>query len=190
MSHCRETRKLLFVEKFTRAAATIKIGDGLEAQTRMGPLAHARRVEAIESFVADAIEKGAELKAGGKRVGNKSYFFEPTVLTGVPLTARIMNEEPFGPVAAFRAFGDLEEVAREANRLPYGLAAYCYTRSAKTAAAIGAAVESGMISINHHGLGLPEVPFGGIRDSGYGTEGGAHALGSYLNFKFVTQAVA
>ncbi|HWL94618.1 MAG TPA: aldehyde dehydrogenase family protein, partial [Phycisphaerae bacterium] len=103
-------------------------------------------------------------------------------------TARIMNEEPFGPVATMRSFASFDEVVEEANRLPYGLAAYAYTRSAKTVAAIGTAVESGMISINHHGLGLPEVPFGGIKDSGYGSEGGSNALEAYLNFKLVSQA--
>ncbi|MBX6425841.1 MAG: NAD-dependent succinate-semialdehyde dehydrogenase [Variibacter sp.] len=176
-----------FVEKFTDAAKAIKVGDGLDKDTRMGPLAHARRVDAIEAFVNDAVEKGAKLKTGGKRIGNKGYFFEPTVLTDVPLEARIMNEEPFGPVAAFRPFSTFDEVVKEANRLEYGLAAYAYTRSAKTAAAIGAAIESGMVSINHHGLALPEVPFGGVKDSGYGSEGGSNALEAYLNFKFITQ---
>jgi succinate-semialdehyde dehydrogenase/glutarate-semialdehyde dehydrogenase len=176
-----------FVEKFTGAAKAIKVGDGLEKESRMGPLAHARRVDAVESFVNDAVENGAQLKTGGKRIGNKGYFFEPTVLTDVPTTARIMNEEPFGPVAAFRSFASFDEAVQEANRLPYGLAAYAYTRSAKNVAAVGAAIESGMVSINHHGLALPEVPFGGVKDSGYGSEGGANALEAYLNFKFVTQ---
>jgi len=112
-------------------------------------------------------------------------YFE--VLTDVPLEARIMNEEPFGPVAAIRPFDTFDSVVKEANRLDYGLAAYAYTKSAKTAAAIGSAIESGMVSINHHGLALPEVPFGGVKDSGYGSEGGADALESYLNFKFITQ---
>ena len=154
----------------------------------MGPLAHARRVDAVEGFVTDAVDKGAKLETGGKRIGNKGYFFEPTVLTDVPLESRIMNEEPFGPVAAIRPFGTFDEVVKEANRLDYGLAAYAYTRSAKTAAAIGHALESGMVSINHHGLALPEVPFGGVKDSGFGSEGGTEALESYMNFKFVTQA--
>jgi succinate-semialdehyde dehydrogenase/glutarate-semialdehyde dehydrogenase len=110
------------------------------------------------------------------------------VLSDVPLESRIMNEEPFGPVAAIRPFGSFDDVVKEANRLDYGLAAYAYTKSAKTAAAIGAAIESGMVSINHHGLALPEVPFGGVKDSGVGSEGGADALEAYLNFKFVTQA--
>ncbi|HEX5779468.1 MAG TPA: NAD-dependent succinate-semialdehyde dehydrogenase [Xanthobacteraceae bacterium] len=179
-----------FVEKFTGAAKAIKVGDGMEKETRMGPLAHARRVDAIEGFVNDAVEHGAKVTTGGKRIGNKGYFFEPTVLTDVPTTARIMNEEPFGPLAAMRPFSNFDEVVQEANRLPYGLAAYAYTRSSKTIAAIGAAVESGMVSINHHGLALPEVPFGGVKDSGYGSEGGSNALEAYLNFKFVTQVGA
>jgi succinate-semialdehyde dehydrogenase/glutarate-semialdehyde dehydrogenase len=177
-----------FVEKFTGAAKAIKVGDGLDKESRMGPLAHARRVDAVESFVNDAVDKGAKLQTGGKRIGNKGYFFEPTVLSDVPLESRIMNEEPFGPVAAIRPFGSFDDVVKEANRLDYGLAAYAYTKSAKTAAAIGAAIESGMVSINHHGLALPEVPFGGVKDSGVGSEGGADALEAYLNFKFVTQA--
>jgi succinate-semialdehyde dehydrogenase / glutarate-semialdehyde dehydrogenase len=177
-----------FVEKFVAAAKAIKVGDGLDKATRMGPLANARRVDAMEAFVADAVGMGAKVETGGKRIGNKGFFFEPTVLTGVPRDARIMNEEPFGPLAPITPFRDFDEVAAEANRLPYGLAAYAYTRSARTATAIGAAVESGMVSINHHGLAFPEVPFGGVKDSGYGSEGGSEALEGYLVTKFITQA--
>jgi succinate-semialdehyde dehydrogenase / glutarate-semialdehyde dehydrogenase len=177
-----------FVEKFVAAAKAIKVGDGLDKATRMGPLANARRVDAMEAFVADAVGMGAKVETGGKRIGNKGFFFEPTVLTDVPRDARIMNEEPFGPLAPITPFRDFDEVAAEANRLPYGLAAYAYTRSARTATAIGAAVESGMVSINHHGLAFPEVPFGGVKDSGYGSEGGSEALEGYLVTKFITQA--
>jgi succinate-semialdehyde dehydrogenase/glutarate-semialdehyde dehydrogenase len=176
-----------FVDKFVGMAKAVKVGDGLDKETRMGPLANARRVDAIESFVADAVQKGAKIRTGGKRIGNKGFFFEPTVLTDVPHEARIMNEEPFGPVAPIARFRDYKSVVEEANRLEYGLAAYAYTRSAKTAAAIGADLESGMVSINHHGLALPEVPFGGVKDSGYGSEGGAEAIEGYLATKFVTQ---
>jgi succinate-semialdehyde dehydrogenase / glutarate-semialdehyde dehydrogenase len=177
-----------FVEKFVKAAKNLKVGDGLDKDTRMGPLANARRVEAMERFITDAKAKGAKVETGGNRIGNKGYFFEPTVLTDVPKDAKIMNEEPFGPVAPIAPFKDFDSVVTEANRLPYGLAAYAYTRSAKTAAAIGAAVETGMISINHHGLALPEVPFGGVKDSGYGSEGGSEAIEGYLVTKFITQA--
>ena len=176
-----------FVGKFVTAAKAIKVGDGLDDKTRMGPLAHARRLDAIEGFVADAVAKGAKVETGGRRIGNKGYFYEPTVLTNVSREARIMNEEPFGPVAVVGAFETFDEAVTESNRLPYGLAAYAYTRSEKTAAALGSAIETGMISINHHGLALPEVPFGGVKDSGYGSEGGADALDAYLVTKFITQ---
>ena len=179
-----------FVTRFTAAAKAIKVGDGLDPNSRMGPLAHDRRISAMESFVADAQASGAELTTGGKRIGNQGYFFEPTVFTDVPLTAKLMNDEPFGPIAAIRGFSDEEEAFAEANRLPYGLAAYAYTRSTDTAEKIASRVESGMVSINHHGLALPEVPFGGIKDSGYGSEGGSEAIEAYLNSKFVTQARA
>ncbi|MSO80219.1 MAG: NAD-dependent succinate-semialdehyde dehydrogenase [Alphaproteobacteria bacterium] len=176
-----------FVDGFVAAAKGIKVGDGLDKDTRMGPLANSRRLEAMEAFVADAQQQGARLATGGRRIGNKGNFYEPTVLTDVPLSARIMNEEPFGPVAPIVSFSDFDAVVAEANRLQYGLAAYAYTKSAKTAAAIGAAFESGMVSINHHGLALPEVPFGGIKDSGFGSEGGSEAIEAYLNTKFITQ---
>ncbi|MGH7056319.1 MAG: NAD-dependent succinate-semialdehyde dehydrogenase [Acetobacteraceae bacterium] len=179
-----------FVDRFVKVAKGLKVGDGLDASSQMGPLAHDRRVTAMEGFIADAVQNGAEVVTGGSRIGNKGYFFQPTVLTNVPKTARAMNEEPFGPVAMIAPFREFDEVVAEANRLPYGLAAYAYTRSAKTANAIANAVETGMISINHHGLALPEVPFGGVKDSGYGSEGGLEAIESYLVTKFVSQASA
>ena len=177
-----------FVEKFTANLKAVKIGDGLDKDTRMGPMANPRRIAAMEAFIGDATQHGARLGVGGNRIGNKGNFYEPTVLTEVPKEARIMNEEPFGPVAVISPFRGFDDVVAEANRLPYGLAAYAYTRSAKTAQAIAAAVETGMISINHHGLALPEVPFGGVKDSGYGSEGGSEAIENYLNTKFVSQA--
>ena len=177
-----------FVSQFTAYAKALKVGDGLEAGTRMGPLANPRRVAAMETLVADAQKHGAELRTGGERIGNKGNFFQPTVLTQVPKDARIMNEEPFGPVAIINSFRHFEDAVEEANRLPFGLASYAYTRSAKTATAIAAQVEAGMMSINHHGLALPETPFGGVKDSGYGSEGGSEAIESYLNTKFVSQA--
>lgn len=158
-----------FVDGFVAAAKAVKVGDGMDKDTQMGPLANPRRVDAMQGFVADAVAKGAKLRTGGARIGNKGNFFEPTVLTDVPMEARIMSEEPFGPIAPIARFRAFDEVVQEANRLPYGLAAYAYTSSAKTAGAIGAAFESGMVSINHHGLALPEVPFGGVKDSGFGS---------------------
>ncbi len=175
-----------FVETFTAATKAVKVGDGLAEGTAMGPLISERRVEAVGALVQDAVQSGAELITGGKRIGNSGYFYEPTVLSNVPQTARIMNEEPFGPVALMVPVGGLDEALEEANRLNHGLAAYAFTRSADNAARMSSGVRSGMLSINHLGLALPEVPFGGINDSGYGTEGGADALEPYLNTKFVT----
>ena len=177
-----------FVEKFTALAKGLKVGAGMEDGTQMGPLAHERRIPWVEGLVHDAKARGAEVHAGGGRIGNKGYFYQPTVMTGVAKDARMMNEEPFGPVAMIAPFKDLDEVVEESNRLPFGLAAYAFTRSAKTANAIAAKVETGMMTINHLGLALPEVPFGGVKDSGYGSEGGSEAIEAYLNTKFVTQA--
>jgi len=177
-----------FVEKFLAATARVRVGDGLKSETTMGPLAHQRRVGAMEQFVADAVAQGARVETGGGRVGENGFFFAPTVLTGVGQQARIMNEEPFGPLSVLTPFGDIEEAVTEANRLPYGLAAYAWTRSAETAQRVGSALESGMVSINHFGLALPETPFGGVKDSGYGNEGGPDAIEDYLNSKFISRS--
>src|SRR4051812_25760614 len=177
-----------FVDGFVAHTKALKVGNGLESGTTMGPLANTRRITAMETFIGDAQQKGATVRTGGNRIGNKGNFFEATVLTDVPTEARVMNEEPFGPLALISPFRGFDDVVAEANRLPYGLASYAYTRSARTANAIAAAVEAGMMSINHHGLALPETPFGGVRDSGYGSEGGSEAIEAYLNTKFVSQA--
>ena len=177
-----------FLEKFIAKAEALKLGDGLADGTTMGPLANPRRVAAMEAFVADAVSKGASLRTGGSRAGNKGYFFQPTVLADIPAEARVLHEEPFGPLALVLPFATFEDAIAESNRLPYGLAAYAFTRSNATATALGAAIESGMIGINHHGLALTETPFGGIKDSGYGSEGGAEGLEPYMVTKFVSQA--
>ncbi|ANL46840.1 succinate-semialdehyde dehydrogenase (NADP(+)) protein [Rhizobium phaseoli] len=177
-----------FLDGLVKAAEAIKVGDGLSDGVTMGPLANARRVGAMEALTADAVMHGANIATGGKRIGNLGNFFQPTVLTDVPQHARVLSEEPFGPLAIVSAFSDYNSAIAEANRLPYGLAAYAYTTSAKTSAALARDIESGMLSINHHGLALPELPFGGIKDSGYGSEGGSEAMESYLNTKLVTEA--
>lgn len=177
-----------FVDGFLQHTKSLKVGDGLETGTTMGPMANPRRITAMETLIGDATKNGAKVRTGGKRIGNKGNFFEPTILTDVPMSARVMNEEPFGPLAVISPFGSFDEVVTEANRLPYGLAAYAFTKSAKTANAVAAGVESGMMTINHLGLALPEVPFGGVKDSGYGSEGGLEALEGYLVTKFVSQA--
>ncbi|KUO07291.1 NAD-dependent succinate-semialdehyde dehydrogenase [Streptomyces sp. DSM 15324] len=179
-----------FVERFVAEAKAVKVGDGLDEGSRMGPLANARRLAAMETMVSDAVGMGATCVTGGRRIGGRGYFYEPTVITGVPRTARAMNEEPFGPLALISSFSTFEEAVAEANRLPFGLAAYAFTNSVTTSTALGEAIESGMVAINGAPLALPEVPFSGVKDSGNGSEGGTEALEGYLTIKYVTQAGA
>ncbi|MFS2180312.1 NAD-dependent succinate-semialdehyde dehydrogenase [Rhizobium pisi] len=178
-----------FLDGFVKAAEAVTVGDGLSDGITMGPLANPRRVEAMEALTADAVMRGAKIATGGKRIGNLGNFFQPTVLVDVPRDARVLNEEPFGPMAIVSAFSDYGSAVAEANRLPYGLAAYAYTTSAKTSADLARDIESGMLSINHHGLALPELPFGGMKESGYGSEGGSEAMEAYFNTKLVTEAI-
>ena len=175
-----------FIEDYTAAMKKVTVGNGLEEVTEMGPLANERRIPAIEEMIVDAQSRGASLQTGGERIGNKGYFFEPTVMSDVPTDAMVMNQEPFGPIAIINRFKTEDEAIEEANRLPYGLAAYAFTNSAEKIQRLGKDIESGMLAINHVGLGLPEVPFGGIQDSGYGTEGGSDAVEAYLETRFVT----
>lgn len=176
-----------FVGKFTDLMKNTTVGEGLDPKSKMGPLANPRRVNAMEQLVGDALEKGAKAATGGKRIGNQGNFFEPTVLTDVPKNARIMTEEPFGPVAVMMRFKDTDAMLSEANSLPFGLASYAFTKDAKTATKVADALDSGMVSINHFGIALPETPFGGIKDSGFGHEGGVEGLQAYLSAKFVSQ---
>jgi succinate-semialdehyde dehydrogenase / glutarate-semialdehyde dehydrogenase len=182
----QETVAAKFISKFVTGAEQLIVGDGMSASTQMGPLANRRRVQVLQELVDDAVNRGATLATGGKPFDQPGFFFKPTVLLDVPRDARVMNEEPFGPVAVVNRFANYEEAISEANRLPFGLAAYAYTRSLATANALAGDVESGMLSVNHHGIGLPEVPFGGIKDSGYGSEGGIEAMEGYLITKLVT----
>ena len=177
-----------FVDQFVMHAEKLKVGNGMEAGINMGPLANPRRMAAMQNLVADAAQQNAKIKTGGKALGTAGNFWAPTVLTELPSSARAMTEEPFGPMALINPFKNFDDAVQEANRLPFGLAAYAWTRSARTAQQIAASVQTGMITINHLGLGMPETPFGGVKDSGYGSEGGTEALEAYLNPKFVSQA--
>lgn len=178
-----------FLDGFIGALQKTKVGNGLDDGVQMGPLANERRIPVVERMIADATSRGASLACGGERIGNKGYFFQPSVLTDVPTDAEIMNEEPFGPVAVVNRFSSYDDAVAEANRLPYGLAAYAFTTSGETAQRLGRDVESGMLTVNHLGLGIPEVPFGGVKDSGYGTEGGSEAVEAYLETRFVTSQI-
>jgi succinate-semialdehyde dehydrogenase/glutarate-semialdehyde dehydrogenase len=156
--------------------------DGIQ----MGPLANPRRVTAMAEFTQDAVDRGAQVAAGGERIGQSGNFWAPTVLVDVPLEAKVFNDEPFGPMAAIRSFNTLDEAIAEANRLPYGLAGYAYTRSLKNAHALSQRLEVGMLWINQPAAPWPEMPFGGVKDSGYGSEGGPEALEAYLNTRSVS----
>ena len=176
-----------FMARFTELSRGIKVGPGLEADTKMGPLAHARRVSAMEEFVADAKSRGARIETGGDRLGSTGNFFAPTVIAAPPDDARIMQAEPFGPIAACVPFKDLDEVLARANSLPFGLSSYAFTTSTRSALRIQNGLEAGMVNINHFGQALPETPFGGVKDSGMGSEGGSETFDGYLVTKFVTQ---
>jgi len=174
-----------FVDAFTAHARRLQVGDGLAAGTQMGPLANPRRLAAMAAFTEDAVARGAALLTGGKRIGSTGNFFEPTLLADVPLDAQVFNDEPFGPMAAIRSFDTLDEAIAEANRLPYGLAGYAFTRSLKNADLLARRLEVGMLWVNMPAMPSAEMPFGGIKDSGYGSEGGPEALDAYLNVRAV-----
>ncbi len=176
-----------FVEKFSARASALKIGSGLDPANQMGPMANARRVTAMEEFIGDAIAQGARAACGGNGPGGPGNFWHPTVLADVPNAARIMNEEPFGPVAVTQRFSTFDQVVEQGNRLPYGLAGYAFTRSARTAADVADALEVGMLGINFTQLTGPETPFGGVKESGHGSEGGYEGLEAYLVTKYVAQ---
>ncbi len=176
-----------FVAGFAERARAVKTGHGLDAATGMGPLANARRPGAIEALVDDAAAKGARVLAGGKR-GDSGFFYEPTLLADVPDSADIMSNEPFGPVAVTAPFSTLEDAVAKANRLPYGLAAFAFTEGLRNANLLGDAIEAGMVGINTFAISTADAPFGGVKDSGFGSEGGLEGMDSYLVTKAIHMA--
>lgn len=193
-----------FLERFSMACRKIVVGDGLNNETQMGPLASKKRLDAIIDFVDDACQNGAEIITGGQTLNfsdysveneidlstqaKLGYFYQPTILANVNTCSRIMNEEPFGPIGPVIKFSHYDEAIAEANRLSYGLAAYAFTNCLHTASALAKDIETGMLTINHNGLSLPETPFGGVKDSGYGSEGGIEAVDNYMYSKFISEA--
>lgn len=175
-----------FVARFAELTAAIKVGPGMEPDSQMGPLASARRVDAIEDFVRDAREAGGTVVTGGNKVGNQGFFYQPTVIRDVPDSARVMTEEPFGPIAPIVPFRTFDEVVERANSLELGLASYAFTNSARTGHAISEAIEAGMVGVNSLAISTPETPFGGIKHSGHGHEGGIEGLEAYTNIKFIS----
>ncbi len=179
-----------FLDKFTSGVEATVVGDGMEPGTEMGPLANDRRLAAMADLVADACDAGARLMTGGKRIGTKGYFFEPTVLANVPDHAKVMQEEPFGPLAIVNPVASLDEAIAAANSVPYGLAAYGFTNRADYIDRMVDNVEAGNLSINTLEASLPETPFGGVKSSGYGREGGAEGLDSYMVIKNVSHSIS
>ena len=176
-----------FLSVFVETLKGVKVGDGTAKDTEMGPLAHERRVGAISSFVEDARKGGATIELGGDPLGGQGYFFPPTVVTNISDESRLMTEEPFGPIAPVVRFSDTDEVIKRANSLPFGLSSYVFTTSLQTATKVSNEIEAGMVNINHFGVALPETPFGGVKDSGIGSEGGTETFDGYLVTKFITQ---
>ncbi len=178
-----------FLGRFSQAARALRVDHGHAEGVQMGPLANARRLLKVKELVDDARACGAQLVCGGEPIERRGYFFAPTVLGDVPVQARAMNEEPFGPIALFRPFDTLDDALVEANRLPYGLASYVYTDSLRTEAAVTQRLHAGMVAVNRVFSSTIEAPFGGVKDSGYGTEGGTQAIRNFLNEKMITRFV-
>ncbi len=165
-----------FRDGFAERAQKVKVGDGLVEGTQMGPMANKRRPEAMDRLIGNAKDKGATLGAGGSRIGNQGFFFQPTVLSEVPLEADIMHEEPFGPVALINPYKGEDEMIAEANRLEYGLAGYAWTNDAKRQRRLADAIETGMVGINSHMIAAADAPFGGVKWSGHGAEDGPEGV--------------
>lgn len=176
-----------FADAFTEATKAIKVGNGMDEGVVMGPLVGIRRLDVMQEFVDDAVKHGATVTTGGARIGNQGYFYAPTVMKDVPEDAMIMNEEPFGPVAPLASFKSFDEVVGRANKLSFGLAAYAFTQDGDRAAQLSSQIDSGMVAINSFLVSTPETPFGGVNESGYGSEGGIEGLDAYLRTKFVTE---
>ncbi len=179
-----------FVERFQQAAERLVVGDGLQPGTTMGPLASQRRIAAMRGFVDDALAQGATLVSGGSALEREGFFWRPTVLADVPDGARAMTEETFGPIAPIAPFDTLEEGLQRANALPFGLASYVFTRSGGTARQASGGLAAGMVGVNHLGISLAEAPFGGVKESGIGSEGGVEGLQAYLSTKLVSSMLA
>jgi succinate-semialdehyde dehydrogenase/glutarate-semialdehyde dehydrogenase len=175
-----------FTARFLEVTRSLKVGDGLEDGVDMGPLVHERRIAAMEGFMEDVTRRKGQVLAGGQRIGTRGTFFAPTVVAGLSADARLMNEEPFGPIASLTPFDSFDDGMRLANALPYGLSSYVFTESLQTATRVSNALEAGMVNINHYGSGMAEMPFGGVKDSGIGSEGGSETYDGYLVTKFVT----
>lgn len=176
-----------FTDAFVTHVQSLKTGDPTDAATQMGPLANERGIARAERLVQDARRKGARVLAGGNRLDCPGYFYAPTVLADVSNECAIANEEPFSPVKAITPFRTIEEAIQLANRLPFGLAAYVWTRSDSIASRLANAMQSGSLSVNHWRASLPETPFGGVKESGVGLEGGSEGILAFMQQRFISR---
>ena len=183
----QENVKDTFIDAFVAEASAMKVGNGLEDDVKMGPLVAERRLGIMDQFISDATEKGADIKLGGHRLNRDGYFFAPTILDNVPADAMIMNEEPFGPVAPVTSFSSVDEVIERANGLEFGLAAYAFTHDPNIISRLFDEIEAGLVAVNSTIVSLTETPFGGIKHSGYGSEGGIEGLEAFLATRLVTE---
>jgi succinate-semialdehyde dehydrogenase/glutarate-semialdehyde dehydrogenase len=176
-----------FTREFAEIANSLKVGNGQDSSSQMGPLANPRRLAAMEEMTADVKKRGGKVVAGGERIGNRGYFWRPTVFADMPDDADVMRNEPFGPVAAITSFASFDDAIARANGVKYGLAGYAFTRSARTIAKVSEALQVGMLAVNNLSVSPPEAPIGGIKDSGYGREGGTEGILQYMNVKYVSE---
>ncbi len=174
-----------FTDKFVKKMGELNIGNGLDPSTKLGPLVNPKQVETVQELVDDAVAKGATVATGGRAPGGPGNFFPATVLTDVPPNARILKEEVFGPVAPIVGFDTEEEGIAAANNTEYGLAAYIYTESLDRALRVAEAVEAGMVGVNRGVISDPAAPFGGVKESGFGREGGFEGIDEYLDIKYI-----
>lgn len=179
-----------FQEKFISAAEAMKVGDPFDANTQMGPLKNLRRLESIERLVQDARNRDLTIATGGERLRGEGYFYKPTVIVKPSINSEANSMEPFGPIALISSFDKLDDAIAEANRLPFGLAAYAHTNNLQSAYRLTHEIDSGVVCINEWQASLPETPFGGHKDSGLGSEGGMEGLQEFLRVKCVRQGAA
>lgn len=177
-----------FVTEFSELAGSLRVGDGLDRNSQMGSLNNSRRLDAMEQITKDVLHRGGKVVAGGNRIGESGTFFQPTVFTDMPDDSSVMTVEPFGPVAAITPFNKLEDAVERANNTGYGLAGYAFTQSGSIAAKVGRSLQVGMLAINNIMVSPPEAPIGGVKDSGFGREGGSEGLLEYFNVKYISEA--
>lgn len=176
-----------FVDAFVERTRKLVPGNGLDEKSSMGPMANPRRIDAMRTLTADAVQHGARLLCGGQAIDGPGFFWQPTVLADVPESARLMNEEPFGPLALISRVNSVDEAIARANRLPYGLASYAFTEHSATRMQLARGLQTGMLGINSLNVSMPEAPFGGVKESGWGSECGIEGLQAYCDTKLISE---